>query len=243
MNSTTKHQSISYSSYRFPPEVISYAVWLYFRFPLSLRMVEEMLAARSIDVTYETVRRWTQRSGQQVAKNIRHRSVAFGDKWHLDEVVIKINGRTWWLWRAVDQNGAVLDVLVKSRRNTQAAARLMRKLIRCHGLPRVMITDKLKSYAAANKDLGLKFEHRQHKGLNNRCENSHEPTRVREKVMRRFKSARQLQRFLSTHDQVDNVFQHCRYTRDAKAKRAARAQALQTWEEVSCAQWMKKNAN
>ena len=161
MNSTTKHQSISYSSYRFPPEVISYAVWLYFRFPLSLRMVEEMLAARSIDVTYETVRRWTQRSGQQVAKNIRHRSVAFGDKWHLDEVVIKINGRTWWLWRAVDQNGAVLDVLVKSRRNTQAAARLMRKLIRCHGLPRVMITDKLKSYAAANKDLGLKFEHRQ----------------------------------------------------------------------------------
>jgi putative transposase len=175
--------------------VISYAVWLYFRFPLSLRMVEEMLAARSIDVTYETVRRWAQRFGQQVAKNIRHRSVAFGDKWHLDEVVIKINGRTWWLWRAVDQHGAVLDVLVQRRRNTQAAARLMRKLIRRHGLPRVLITDKLKSYAAANKDLGLKFEHRQHKGLNNRCENSHEPTRVREKVMRRFKSARQLQRF------------------------------------------------
>ena len=98
-------------------------------------MVEEMLAARSIDVTYETVRRWAQRFGQQVAKNIRHRSVAFGDKWHLDEVVIKINGRTWWLWRAVDQHGAVLDVLVQSRRNTQAAARLMRKLIRRHGLP------------------------------------------------------------------------------------------------------------
>ena len=118
----------------------------------------------------------------------------------------------------------------------------MRKLIRRHGLPRVMITDKLKSYAAANKDLGLKFEHRQHKGLNNRCENSHEPTRVREKVMRRFKSARQLQRFLSVHDQVANVFQHCRYNRDAKAKRTARARALQTWEAVSCAQWMKSDA-
>jgi putative transposase len=94
VNSTIKHQHISYSGYRFPPKVISYAVWLYFRFPLSLRMVEEMLAARSIDVKYETVRRWAQRFGQQVAKNIRHRSVAFGDKWHLDEVVIKINART-----------------------------------------------------------------------------------------------------------------------------------------------------
>lgn len=149
MYSTTKHQSISYSGFRFPPEVIIYAVWLYFRFPLSLRMVEEMLAARSIDVTYETVRRWAQRIGQQVAKNFQRRFVAFGYKWHLDEVSIKIKGRTWWLWRAVDQHGAVLDVLVQSRRNSQSAARLMRKLIRCHGLPRVMITDKLKSYAAA----------------------------------------------------------------------------------------------
>ena len=222
--------------------MISYAVWLYFRFPLSLRMVEEMLAARGIEVTYETVRRWAQRFGQQVAKNIRHRSATIGDKWHLDEVVIKINGRTHWLWRAVDQHGAVLDVLVQSRRNTQAAVRLMRKLLRRHGLPRVMVTDKLKSYVAANKDKGLKFEHRQHKGLNNRCENSHEPTRVREKVMRRFKSARQLQHFLSVHDQVANVFQHCRYNRDASAKRTARAQALQTWEEVSCAQWINNDA-
>ena len=143
---------MSYSGYRFQPEVISYAVWLYFRFPLSLRMVEEMLAARGIEVTYETVRRWALRFGQQVAKNIRHRTATFGDKWHLDEVVIKISGRACWLWRAVDQHRAVLDVLVQSRRNTRAAARLMRKLIRCHGLPRVMITDKLKSYAATNKD-------------------------------------------------------------------------------------------
>lgn len=206
-------------------------------------MVEEMLAARSIEVTYETVRRWAQRFGKQVVKNIRHRSVAFDDKWHLDEMVIKINGRTLWLWRAVDQHGAVLDVLVQSRRNSQVAARLMRKLIRRHGLPRVMITVKLESYPAANKDLGLKFEHRQDKGLNNRCENSHEATRLREKVMRQFKSARQLQRSLSTHYQVANDFLHCRYNRDAKAKRAAHAQALRTWEEVSCAQWMKRDAN
>ena len=235
MNHTNSDHLISYAGYRFPPEVISYAVWLYFRFPLSLRMVEEMLAARSIDVTYETVRRWALKFGQQIAKNIRHRTAAFGDKWHLDEVVVSINGRHWWLWRAVDQHGAVLSVLVQSRRNRQVAERLMRKLIRRHGLPRVMITDKLKSYAAAKADLGLKFEHRQHKGLNNRAENSHQPTRVREKVMRRFKSACHLQRFVSVHDQVANIFHHCRYNREAKQKRELRAQAFVAWNEMTCA--------
>ena len=202
-------------------------------------MVEEMLAARSIDVTYETVRRWALKFEQKIAKNIRHRPAAFGDKWHLDEVVLSINGRHWWLWRAVDQHGAVLNVLVQSRRNRQAAERLMRKLIRRHGLSRVMITDKLKSYAAAKADLGLKFEHRQHKGLYNRAENSNQPTRVCEKVTRRFKSACHLQRFASVHDPVINIFQHCRYNRDAKVKRAARAQAMKTWGLVSCALWMK----
>ena len=229
--------SISYAGYRFPPEVISYAVWLYFRFPLSLRMVEEMLAARSIEVTYETVRQWALRFGQKAAKRIRARVSIFGDKWHLDEVVITIKGKKHWLWRAVDQNGYVLDVLVQSRRNTQAAERLMRKLLRKHGrTPRVMITDKLKSYAAANRRLGFKFEHRQHKGLNNRAENSHQPTRVREKVMRRFKSACQLQRFLSVHDQLANQFMGCRYNCDAKQKRELRTQAFAAWNEVTYAQ-------
>nr|WP_295777736.1 IS6 family transposase [Rhodoferax sp.] len=238
MNHANSDHLISYAGYRFPPEVISYAVWLYFRFPLSLRMVEEMLAARSIDVTYETVRRcWALKFGQQITKNIRHRPVAFGDKWHLDEVVVTINGRHWWLWRAVDQHGAVLDVLVQSRRNRQAAERLMRKLLRKHGkTPRVMVTDKLKSYAATNKKMGLKFEHRQHKGLNNRAENSYQPTRVREKIMRKFKSPRQLQRFVSVHDQVANIFQHCRYNRDAKQKRELRAQAFAAWNGVTCTQ-------
>jgi len=233
---TDINAAISYAGYRFPPELISYAVWLYFRFPLSLRMVEEMLAARGIEVTYETVRRWALKFGQQAARRIRARPAAFGDKWHLDEVVITINGKKHWLWRAVDQFGCVLDVLVQSRRDRHAAQRLMRKLLRkCATSPRVLITDKLKSYAAAMKDMGLRFEHRQHKGLNNRAENSHQPTRVREKVMRRFKSARQLQQFLSVHDQVANLFQHCRYNVNAAEKRTKRSQAFAAWQGVTCA--------
>jgi putative transposase len=151
-----------------------------------------------------------------------------------DEVAVAINGKKHWLWRAVDQHGAVLDVLVQSRRDKHAAKRLMRKLLRKHGpAPRVLITDKLKSYAAANRDLGLNVEHRKHKGLNNRAENSHQPTRVREKVMRRFKSARHLQRFTSVHDQVANLFMHCRYNTNAQGKRSARTQAFEAWEDVT----------
>ena len=238
MVNPTPDTAISYAGYRFPPEVVSYAVWLYFRFPLSLRMVEEMLGARGIEVTYETVRQWALKLGQQAAKRIRARDGVsiLGDKWHLDEVVIAIKGKQHWLWRAVDQNGYVLDVLVQSRRNTKAAERLMRKLLRKHGkAPRVMVTDKLKSYAAANKKLGLKFEHRQHKGLNNRAESSHQPTRVREKVMRRYKSARHLQRFLSMHDQVANLFMRYRYNRNSQKKRELRTQAFAAWHEVTCA--------
>ena len=234
MTSTAADKPISYAGYRFPPEVISYAVWLYFRFPLSLRMVEEMLAARDIEVTYETVRRWALKFGTAIARCIRSNAPACGDKWHLDEVVVTINGHKHWLWRAVDQHGATLDVLVQSRPDRHAARRLMRKLMNKHGrVPRVLVTDKLRSYAAANRDLGLDLDHRQHKGLNNRAENSHQPTRVREKVMRRFKSARHLQRFASTHDQVANLFMHSRYNRDAAAKRAARSQAFAAWGGAS----------
>lgn len=150
-----------------------------------------------------------------------------------------MNGKHHWLWHAVDHKGLVLDILAQSRRDRQAAERLMRKLLRKHnGTPRVMITDKIKSYAAANKDMGPKLEHRQHKGLNNRVENSHQPTRVREKVMRRFKSPCQLQRFLSVHNQVANQFMHCRYNRDAKAKRTFRSQALVAWNVATCATMM-----
>jgi putative transposase len=226
---------ISFKGYRFPPDIISYAVWLYYRFPLSLRMVEEMLAARGIELTYETVRCWATKFGLAIARRIRSTAPGRGDKWHLDEVVVTINGRKHWLWRAVDQRGAVLDVLVQSRRDKAAAKRLMRKLLKRHGRPRVIVTDKLRSYGAANNELGLNVEHRQHKGLNNRAENSHQPTRVREKVIRRFKSARQLQRFTSVHGQISNLFMACRYNRNARHKREARAQAFTAWERVSCA--------
>src|SRR3954467_10256480 len=196
-----------YAGYRFPGEVISHAVWLYFRFPLSLRMVEEMLAARGIDVSHETVRQWVLKFGQGFANQIRRRLPRSGDKWHLDEVAISIAGQKHWLWRAVDQHGIVLDILVQSRRNANAAKRLLRKLLKKQGIvPCVMITDKLASYGAAKREIMPGVEHRQHKGLNNRAGNSHQPTRRRERQMKRFKSAGQAQRFLSAHDQINNLF-------------------------------------
>ncbi|KVP51552.1 IS6 family transposase, partial [Burkholderia ubonensis] len=213
----------------------SYAVWLYYRFPLSLRMVEELLAARGIELTYETVRCGAETSGLAIAKRIRSAAPGRGDKWRRDEVVVTVKGKKHRLWRAVEQHGAVLDVLVQSLRDKAAAKRLMRKLLKRHGRPRVIVTDKLRSYGAANNELGLNVEHRQHKGLNNRAENSHQPTRVREKVMRRFKSARQLQRFVPVHGQVSNLFMGCRNNRSAQCKREARAQAGAAWDWVSCA--------
>jgi putative transposase len=224
-----------YRRRRFPPEVISYAVWLYFRFPLSLRMVEEMLAERGVCVTYETVRQWGKKFGKAFSDQIRKRAPARGDKWHMDEVVVSIAGEQHWLWRAVDQNGFVLDVLVQRRRDSRAAQRLMRKLLKSAVTPpRVMITDKLRSYGAARAKLGLRVDHRQHKGLNNRAENSHQPTRRRERIMKRFKSARQAQRFLSVHDQVANLF-HIPYPNSVTAdfRRASREQAFAAWREIS----------
>src|SRR3954451_23106595 len=224
----------SYAGYRFPPEVISHAVWLYFRFPLGLRMVEELLAARGITVSHETVRQWALKFGQAFANEIRRRLPCAGDKWHLDEVVITIAGTKHWLWRAVDQHGVVLDVLVQSRRDKRAAKRLLRKLLKRQGrAPRVMITDKLASYPAAKKDLLPGVEHRRHKGLNNRAEKSHQPTRRRERQMKRFKSPRQAQRFLSTHDQINNLFHLRRDHLSASEYRAARARAFETWADIS----------
>jgi putative transposase len=222
-----------YARHRFPAEVISHAVWLYFRFPLSLRMVEEMLAARGIEVSHETVRQWAMKFGESFAKQIRRRLPAPGDKWHLDEVAISIAGRKHWLWRAVDQHGVVLEILVQSRRKAKAAKRLLRKLLKKQGIaPRVMITDKLPSYGAAKREIMPSVEHRQHKGLNNRAENSHQPTRQRERIMKRFKSAGQAQRFLSVHDQVANLFRRPANT-NAADHRQARAQAFQVWADVT----------
>jgi putative transposase len=175
------------------------------------------------------------RTGQAFANQIRRRRLPrAGDKWHLDEVVLKIAGVTHWLWRAVDQTGIVLDVVVQSRRDTQAAKRLLRKLLkRQMRPPRVMITDKLASYGAAKRQIMPAVEHRQHKGLNNRAENSHQPTRRRERQMKRFKSAGQAQRFLSAHDQINNLFHLRRDHITAVQHRAARMQAFLTWADIS----------
>ena len=224
----------SYAGYRFPAEVISHAVWLYFRFPLSLRMVDELLAARGIIVSYETVRQWALKFGQAFANQIRRRLPAAGDKWHLDEVVITISGIKHWLWRAIDQTGMVLDILVQSRRDTKAAKSLLRKLLKrqCRA-PRVMVTDKLASYGAAKREVMPSVEHRKHKGLNNRAENSHQPTRQRERQMKRFKSAGQAQRFLSAHDGISNLFHLRRHQVPAAQYRADRTQAFRVWAEVT----------
>jgi putative transposase len=223
-----------YAGYRFPAEIISHAVWLYFRFPLSLRMVDELLAARGIMVSHETVRQWALKFGQAFANQIRRGLPRAGDKWHLDEVVVKVAGVTHWLWRAVDQTGMVLDVLVQSRRDKEAAKRLLRKLLKrqCRA-PRVMITDKLASYGAARREVMPSVEHRKHKGLNNRAENSHQPTRHRERQMKRFKSAGQAQRFLSAHDGINNLFHLRRHQVPATQYRAARTQAFQMWAEIT----------
>src|ERR1700730_14232465 len=211
-----------YAGHRHPAEIISYAVWLYFRFPLSLCMVEEMLAARGISVTHETIRQWGLKFGREFANRIRRRAPRRGDKWHLDELVISFAGKKHWLWRAVDQDGFVLGGLGQSRRDKEAAKRLFRKLLKKHGrAPRVLVTDKLRSYAAAKREIMPGVEHRQHKGLNNRAENSHQPTRRRERIMKRFKLPRQAQRSLSAHDQVANIFPR-RRDHDAAAKTSVR---------------------
>ena len=224
----------SYAGYRFPAEIISHAVWLYFRFPLSLRMVDELLAARGIVVSYETVRQWALKFGQAFANQICRRLPAAGDKWHMDEVVITISGVKHWLWRAVDQTGTVLDILVQSRRDTKAAKRLLRKPLKrqCRA-PRVLVTDKLASYGAAKREVMPSVEHRKHKGLNNRAENSHQPTRQRERQMKRFKSAGQAQRFLSAHDGINNLFHLRRHQVHAIQYRADRTQAFRVWAEVT----------
>jgi putative transposase len=232
----TQSRDSLYRRHRFPAEVIGYAVWLYYRFPLSLRMVEEMLAARGMEVSHESVRSWAEKFGREFSRCLRRRATARGDKWHLDEVVIMMRGKKHWLWRAVDQDGFVLDVLVQSKRDRTAAQRLMSKLLKkSTKAPRVMITDKLKSYGAARNDMRLHFEHRQHKGLNNRAGNSHLPTRRREMIMKRFKSPRQIQMFLSIHDQVANLFHFPRNQLSAIAYRAARTKAFAVWADITSA--------
>ena len=198
-------RKISYAGYRFPPEVIHQAIWLYLRFTLSFRDVEDLLAERGIAVSYETVRRWVNHFGPVIAAHLRKRRPKPHAIWHLDEVYLKIDGRMVYLWRAVDAE--VLDVLVQSKRNKHAALKLMRKLLKKYGFaPERLVTDDLRSYAPAARDLGLEHLDERGRWMNNRAENSHQPTRRRERKMQRFKSAGPAQKFLSTHAAVYNTF-------------------------------------
>ena len=185
-----------YKRHRFPIEIIRHCVWLYYSFPLSYRDIEKMMLYRGIEVTYETVRNWCQKFAQDYANQIRKRRRAPADKWHLDEVVVTIKGKQFYLWRAVDAQGQVIDILMQRRRNKGAAKKFFRKLLKSTvRAPRVIVTNKMRSYGAAKKELMPSVEHRQHKGLNNRAENSHRPTRSRERRMGRFKSSGGAQRF------------------------------------------------
>lgn len=223
-----------YKRHRYPKEIISHVVWLYHRFMLSLRDVSEMLEKRGISVTYEAIREWGNKFGQQYANEIKRRRSRRGDKWHLDEMCIVMNGIKYWLWRAVDQDGYELEILLQSRRNMKAAKRFFRKLLKgLHYSPRVIITDKLKSYGAAKKEIMPGVEHRQHKGLNNRAENSHQPTRQREKQMRCFKSPKHVQQFLSRYGPIRNLFNVGRYTQSAEHQRKILKGAFEMWDHVT----------
>jgi putative transposase len=191
-------------------------------------------AQRGIIVTYETARQWRLKFGQTYANELRRRRPRCGDKWYLDEVFLTIRGERHYLWRAVDQDGNVLDILKQSRRNKKAAKRFFRKLLKgLQYVPRVIITDKLKSYGAAKREILPGVEHRQHKGLNNRAENSHQPTRLREKKMRRFKSAKHAQRFLSAFGPISGHFQPRRHRRSAQEYRAILQTRFQIWNEAT----------
>ena len=228
---------LSYHRHRFPSIIIQQAVWLYFRFGLSYRDVEDMLAERGIDVTYETVRRWALKFGTIIARRLRRGRPRSSGRWHLDEVFVSINGKQLYVWRAVDSEGEVLDVLVQSRRDRKAALKLMRKLLKKQGVaPATIVTDKLASYSFALRQLGVsRRRHDRGRWQNNRAENSHQPLRQRERRMKRFKSPGSAQRFLSTHAAVYNVFNIQRHLTSRRTLRVFRDQAMRTWRQATLA--------
>ncbi|MEL6442360.1 MAG: IS6 family transposase [Cyanobacteria bacterium J06621_8] len=223
-----------YYRHRFPAEIISHCVWLYNSFSLSYRDIEKMMLYRGIEVTYESVRDWVDKFSGSAAKKIRKGRPKASDKWHLDEVRVMIKGEEHWLWRAVDSQGQVLDILIQKRRDAGAAKNLMLRLLQKQGLiPRVIVTDKLKSYSAAFKEMGLDVEHRQHKGLNNRAEQSHQWTRLRERKMRRFKSQSQAQRFLPPGEIIYQQTQPARHKLTAAVSREMMLDGIRKWKEFT----------
>ena len=219
-----------YKRHRFPPDIISYAVWLYFRFNLSHRDIEDLLAQRGIIVSYESIRLWCIKFGRIYARRLKRRHKGYGDTFYIDEVFVKVNGKQQYLWRAVDQDGEVVDVFLQSRRDGAAAKRFFKRLLPRQGKePRQIVTDKLRSYGVAQRELIPETIHNTAQYANNRVELSHQPTRVRERVMRRFKSAVQAQRFLTIHAAVYNLFNLGRHLVRAEHYRKLRTDAFERW--------------
>jgi putative transposase len=226
--------SISYARHQFPASIIRQAVWLYLRFTLSFRDVEDLLAERCIEVSYETVRRWVLKFGPAIARNLRRLRARPSTRWHLDEMLVRIAGERMYLWRAVDDEGEVLDILVQRGRDKAAAGKLMRKLLKKQGFaPAEITTDKLGSYGAAFRELGIAARHEQGLRKNNRAEVSHQPVRRRERKMQRFKSAGSAQRFLSVHATVYNSFNLQRHLISRRTLRIFRAEATARWQAAA----------
>ena len=229
-------RTISFRRHRFPPDIIRHAVWLYARFTLSYRDVEDLLAERGLDISYESVRRWFLKFGAPIARNLRRMRPTPSDYWHLDEMVIVIRGRRHYLWRAVDNEGEVLDFLVQSKRNAKAASKLMRRLLKKQGwAPTRITTDKLRSYHVAFQTLGLTAEHIDSKRANNRAENSHQPVRRRERKQQRFKSPGSAQRFLNIQSAVYNTFYVQRHLLSRPTFKRFRTDAFNAWENARAA--------
>ena len=227
------NKSKIYKRYRFPSEIIQYAVWLYYRFNLSHRDIEDLLADRGINVTYEAIRLWCNRFGPKYAARLKRKHQGYGDTFFIDEVFVKIDGKQHYLWRAVDQDGEVIDVYLQKRRDGAAAKRFFKRLLKKHhDEPRKIVTDKLRSYGVAHRELIPDSIHDTSQYANNRAELSHQPTRVRERSMRRFKSIVQAQRFLGVHSAVYNLFNLGRHLTSARHYSFLRMCAFASWKSA-----------
>ena len=223
--------------HRFPLSIIGYALWLYHRFPLSYRDVQELLYQRGIEVSHETLRVWSVKFASLLTEELRHREPRRGSRWHLDEVCVKVGGVKHWLWRAVDEHGAVLDVLLQKHRDTEAAKTFLTRLLVEFYVPEVIHTDKLASYGAAIRELpALAAVDHQEVLSNARCNNlieqSHRPTRQQERSQLGFKRKRRTQEFLNLHARITNLHQYTRTNVPAKTRRNNQTQAFQTWRAV-----------
>jgi len=226
--------------FKISPEIIRLAVMMYVRFPLSLRNVEDLLHERGIDICHETVRYWWNQFGPMFAHEIRNKRIHptpnhSNWKWHLDEVLVKINGETHYLWRAVDHEGEVLEVFVSKRRDRKAALKFLKKTMKRYGQAQAIVTDRLRSYRAAMKVIGNGNAQEVGRWKNNRCENSHLPFRRREYAMLRFRHMRSLQKFVSIHSSIFNHFNKDRYLNSRKTYKVQREAALIEWQQLCAA--------